>query len=163
MKNTEITCPHCGNGEHIMKNGHYNGMQRYIYSKCKKTFTLSDEDKRIKHPLQLRNLVLTFYLCGTSMRGIQKALSAVFGKKIHFNSVSGWIKNANNILEQEQKRRKEEIPKTGGEKTIIPIVEMDELYTYVKKNPKIKMGNPIMTNEYGLLWIGSEMKLLHLR
>ncbi|MDR1499034.1 MAG: hypothetical protein LBS34_01985 [Rickettsiales bacterium] len=115
-----------------MKNGHYNDKQRYICSKCSKTFTLSNIDKRTKHSLQLRNLALTFYLCGTSKRGIQKALGTVFGKKIHFNSVSSWLKNANDILEQEQKRRKEEMPKTR-EKTIMPMVEMDELYTYVKK------------------------------
>ncbi|MDR0572175.1 MAG: hypothetical protein LBG48_04960, partial [Rickettsiales bacterium] len=50
-----------------------------------------------------------------------------------------WIKNANNLLEQENQRRKEEIPKTG-EKTIIPIIEMDELFTYIKKKPKNSEG-----------------------
>jgi hypothetical protein len=53
-------------------------------------------------------------------------------KKISFHIIVDWIKNANNILEEENKRRKEEYPPTG-EKTTIPIVEMDELYTFVKK------------------------------
>jgi transposase-like protein len=163
MKNMEITCPHCGNNEHIKKNGHYRGEQVYKCSKCKKTFRLSTEDKRIKHPSMLRKLAIISYLNGMSLRGIQETLNTCFNAKLAFCVINNWIKNANNLLEEENKRRKEENPITG-EKTIIPIVEMDELYAYVKKNPKIKkQEDHITTNEYGLLWIGSEMKLLHLK
>jgi transposase-like protein len=162
MKNMEITCPHCGDNEHIKKNGHYKGDQVYRCGKCGKTFRLSKEDKRIKHPILLRKLAISFYLSGTSLRGIQRALNISFNEKIYIRTIICWIKNANNILEEENKRRKEESPPTG-EKTIIPIIEMDELYTYIKKNPKIQKEKNTMTNEYGLLWIDNQIKLLHLK
>jgi transposase-like protein len=162
MKNKEITCPHCGNNEYVRKNGYYNGMQRYKCTKCGKTFIPSNVDKRIKHSSIMRKLTLSFYLSGTSMRGIQKALNTCFNTKIYIRTIVCWLKNANSILAQENQRRKEESPPTG-EKTVIPIVEMDELYTFIKKNPKIKTESPIMTNEYGLLWIDNQIKLLHLR
>jgi transposase-like protein len=162
MKNVEVTCPHCGNNLHIKKNGHYRGEQVYRCSKCSRTFRCSNSDKRIKYPAILRKLAITMYLNGTSLTGIQKILSISFNIKIYFKVVNDWIKNSNSILEQEKKRREEENPPTG-EKTIIPIVEMDELFTFIKKNREIKKEGLTLINEYGLLWIGSEMKLLHLR
>ncbi|MDR0571513.1 MAG: hypothetical protein LBG48_01535 [Rickettsiales bacterium] len=166
MKNTEVICPYCENNIRIKRNGHYEGEQVYRCSKCNKTFRLSGIDKRIKHSPVLKSLAITSYLSGLSMRGIQRVLSATFKIKIYFNNIEKWIRNSNNILQEElikeNQRRKEEIPKTG-EKTIIPIIEMDELFTYVKKNLKIQKEKNIMINEYGLLWIGTEMKLLHLK
>jgi transposase-like protein len=58
MKNKEITCPHCGNNEHIKKNGRCGEEQAY---KCDKTFRLSGKDKRIKHSSTL-DLFPIFYL-----------------------------------------------------------------------------------------------------
>jgi transposase-like protein len=166
MKNKEIVCPHCKNNIHIKRNGHYKGEQVYSCSKCNKTFRLSGTDKRIKHSPILRKLALSMYLSGTSIRGIQKVLNVSFSTKLYHRTILCWIKNANSILQEElnkeTQRRKEENPPTG-EKTIIPIVEMDELYTYVKKNQKIPKEENTMINEYGLLLIDSEMKLLHLR
>jgi hypothetical protein len=110
----------------------------------------------------LRKLALTLYLSGTSLRGIQRSLNTCFSKNISFHVIADWLKNAHSILEEENRRRKEEIPKTGG-KTIIPIVEMDELFTFVKKNLKIRRERNTMISEYGLLWIEFEVKLLHLK
>jgi transposase-like protein len=140
MKNTEIICPHCGNGEHIKKNGHYNKeIQRYKCAQCNKTFTLAGRDNRIKHPMIMKSLAISAYLDGMSLSSIQKMLSISFKTRLSFNLINSWIKNANNILgkelKQETQRRKEENPPTG-EKTLIPIVEMDELFTFVKKNQK---------------------------
>jgi transposase-like protein len=152
----------CGN-QHLVRNGvDKNGNQRYKCKDCKKTFILS-EDKRIKHPVTLRKLALTFYLCGVSLRGIQKAIGVVFNKKVHFNSIDNWIKNSNSILEREKERRKESNPPPTGERTVIPIVEMDELYAFIKKNQKIRREKNTMTDEYGLLWLDNQMKLLHLK
>jgi transposase-like protein len=163
MKNTEITCPHCGANEHMKKNGFYRGTQRYKCDKCGRTFTMSNLDKRIKYPLLLRKLALSLYLSGTSLRGIQRALNVSFSRKIYVGTILRWLKNADGLLEEENQRRKEEIPKTG-EKTIIPIVEMDELFTFIKKNRETrKREDPISMGEYGLLWIDSQIKLLHLR
>ena len=35
---------------------------------------------------------------------------------------------------------------------------MDELYTYIKKNPKIILENNILIKEYGLLLIGMKVE-----
>jgi hypothetical protein len=63
---------------------------------------------------------------------------------------------------EKKRRRKEETPPTG-EKTIIPVLEMDELFTFIKKNQEILKGNLTLINEYGLLWIGTKVFLLHLK
>ena len=47
----------------------------------------------------------------------------------------------------------------------IDILEMDELFTYIKKNQEqIKKQGKGSVNipEYGLLWIGTDLKLLRL-
>jgi transposase-like protein len=134
MKNTEIHCPYCNNNEHIKKNGHRRGQQIYMCGKCKKTFNTSNVDKRIKHPILLRKLTLTFYLSGTSMRGIQKALSICFNKKIAFTVVNNWIKNSNNILVKKKREKENKKEHEMDTKKTIQILEMDELFTYVKKN-----------------------------
>jgi transposase-like protein len=162
----ECRCKYCGS-HHTNKRGIQNKKQRYICRDCKRTFS-EGVDRRVKYNPLLRSLAITSYLSGLSMRGIQRMLSISFKTKIHFNSIEEWLRNANNILQEgldkETQRRKEErISNKTGEKTIIPVVEMDELFTYVKKNPKILKEKNTMINEYGLLWIDSEMKLLHLR
>jgi transposase-like protein len=160
MKDKEMICPHCGKN-YLKKNGHYRTEQRYKCGECNKTFTLAKTDNRLKHPLILRKLALTLYLGGLSLRGIQRVLNISYSTNLYIRTILCWIKNSNNLLEQENQRRKEEIPRTG-EKTIVPTAEMYELYTFVKKNREIKTENLTSINKYGLLWIGSEIKLLHL-
>jgi hypothetical protein len=73
------------------------------------------------------------------MRGIQKALSVSFSKKIPFHVVNDWLSNSNRILEEEKQRRKEKeeyLPNDNSKPKNIPIVEMDELFTYIKKTKK---------------------------
>jgi hypothetical protein len=70
-----------------------------------------------------------------------------------------WIKNAGRIVDQmvrEQKYASEDIA----------ILELDELYTFVKKSQKeTKEQENIRTHipEFGLLWIGTDLKLLRLK
>ena len=47
----------------------------------------------------------------------------------------------------------------------IEILEMDELFTYVKKVKRVRTHEnlEIHTLEYGLLWIGADLKLLRLK
>ena len=59
-----------------------------------------------------------------------------------------WLNNCETIVENEVKKIKKESKK-------IPILEMDELYTYVKKKNE--------KSEFGLLLTETEMKLLHLK
>ncbi|MDR1926070.1 MAG: hypothetical protein LBQ13_00005, partial [Endomicrobium sp.] len=114
-----------------------NRNQRYICRDCKKSFSIGD--KRIRYDIILRKLTITLFLNGTSMRGIQKALSVSFSKKIPFHVVNDWLSNSNRILEEEKQRRKEKeeyLPNDNSKPKNIPIVEMDELFTYIKKTKK---------------------------
>lgn len=70
-----------------------------------------------------------------------------------------WIKRAGRIVDEMVRERKEE-PQD------IEILEMDELFTFIKKSLEEtgKQGNThIRTPEFGLLWIGTDLKLLRLK
>ena len=157
----DIKCKYCSNEDNnkIVRCGFSNlGKQRYKCRLCGKTF-MKGEDKRIKHSIEERRLCLTLYLNGTSMRGIEKVLNTYFKKKTYIRNIVYWIKNSNKILEEELKKElKDECNKKDSNnknnKKGLVIMEMDELYTYIKKNPKIIMENHILIKEYGLLLIG---------
>ncbi len=99
-----------------------------------------------------------------SVRRIQKFLSSEFNKKIYFKSISDWIRNADKILKEEIKNIKEEYYKENINNNVINnknsnnkkliVMEMDELFTYIKKNPKIIKENHIWIKGYGLLLTG---------
>lgn len=148
-----IKCKYC-NSDSISKIGHssYNNKQRYRCNNCNKTWT-EGKDNRIKHSLMERKFCITSYLNGTSMRGIQKTLSMIYNKKIHIQNIVHWIKNADKILKEEIEERQKEVKSKE-----IKILEMDELFTYIKKNPKILMEKNIVIKEYGLLLIGMKEK-----
>jgi len=143
----KIKCKFCGS-KHLVKNGFMNGKQRYRCRDCNKNPIIGD--KRIKHSLQKRKLALTMYINNMGIRAIARVLSICFNTKIYNNNIAHWIKNAGKILEEELKTRKQ-----NKEPRKIEILEMDELFTYIKKRQK--------KSEYGLLLIGTEMKLVHLK
>jgi hypothetical protein len=72
--------------------------------------------------------------------------------------VFSWVKKAGQIIDKMVKKRQEQTEE-------IEILEMDQLFTYVKKSleetrkPE-NLATP--TPEYGLLWIGTDLKLLRL-
>ena len=145
----DIKCKYC-NSNLVFKIGHssYNNKQRYKCNNCNKTWT-EGEDSRIKHSLTERKFCITSYLNGMSMRGIQKILSVVYNKKVHIQNIVHWIKNADKILQEEIEERQKELKNKE-----IKILEMDELFTYIKKNPEIMKEKLILIKEYGLLLIG---------
>ena len=70
-----------------------------------------------------------------------------------------WIKNAGRIVDQMVKERKQ--PSQD-----IEILEMDALYTFIKKSrdsTKTQENTVTHTPEFGLLWIGTDLKLLRLK
>ncbi len=90
------------------------------------------------------------YLEGNGLRAIARILSSIFEVKIYFQTVAKWIKQAGNIVKEEVARMSEaNVPEK------IDVVEMDELYTYIKKK-KIK-------SESGLLLIGTNSVCLNLK
>ncbi|WPX97107.1 IS1 family transposase [Candidatus Bandiella woodruffii] len=89
-------------------------------------------------------MVIKMYLNNCGIRRIAHILN------IPLSTVFYWIKQAGKVVDEMVTNQKIE-----GDKRRIEILEMDELYTYVKKK-RIKQ-------EYGLLSIGTDSKLLRLK
>ena len=84
--------------------------------------------------------------------------------KISFQIVIHWINTAGSFVEKEVAKRKKESSLQGKES--LAVVEMDELYTYVKKNLvriKKQESGKVTTPEYGLLLIGTQVVCLNLK
>ena len=145
-----ISCPKCHLSKYI-RNGFVRSKQRY---KCKNCFcNFTHKDARNKYDNTSRNLVIRMYLNNCGFRRISEILS------IPLATCFMWIRNAGRIVDQmvrEQQKASEDIE----------ILEMDELYTFVKKSQEeTKRQENINTHipEFGLLWIGTDLKLLRLR
>ena len=114
-----ITCPKC-KSENISKNGHNRGAQRYMCKECRMTFSekppkFSQEDKKQAVEMVLHGI------------GIRKTAKFV---KSSPTSVINWLKEAHRILKA---------VKTGAkpmEKA--DIIELDEIYTIVKKKYSVQ-------------------------
>lgn len=149
--NITIKCKYC-NSEHIKCNGNKYNKQRYYCNNCHKSFSLTDN--RIKRDIKQRELCLLLYSHNVSMRSIQNIINLYFNTNISFRLIEEWIKTSVKLLSQDIRTNttNDTKPKT------IKVVEMDELYTYVydlKKNKKNML-------KYGLLLIGTEVKLFHI-
>ena len=176
---TMIKCPYC-NSKRINKNGNKYNKQRYICNNCNKSFSFSD--KRIKRSNKERELALLLYVSNSSIRSIQNVINKFFNTNIAYNVLDNWIKTYKKQLkididkkidnnkedkEKDIKRDKEDKElnkykkdnKNNNKKKTIDILEMDELWSYYydlkKKEEK--------ESKYGLLLIGTEIKLLHIK
>ncbi len=123
----------------LVKSGKIRNQQRYKCKGCGKHQVAGDE--RIKYDNKTRYTALAMYLNSAGFRSIGRVLG------VPFQLVHHWVRKAGELVEEEAAKR----PNPPRE---IPILEMDELYTYIQK----KIG----TSEYGLLWIGTEMRLLRI-
>jgi len=145
-----IECGKCGSSK-CTKNGSIRGKQRYCCKECRYNFVEGDE--RCKYSNKERSLVIRMYLNNCGFRRISEILN------IPLSTVFVWIKKAGQIVDEMVKARQDQV----GD---IEVLEMDELFTYVKKNLE-KTRNPgglaTHTPEYGLLWIGTDLKLLSLK
>ena len=145
-----IKCPKCYNDFYI-KNGLVRGKQRYRCKECRCNFIEGDD--RIKYDNKTRNLAIRMYLNNCGFRRISEILD------IPLSTSFSWIKKAGQIVDEMVKTRQEQVQE-------IEILEMDELFTFVKKSPEEarKPGNSVIrTPEFGLLWIGTDLKLLRLK
>jgi transposase-like protein len=131
-------CKFCASHD-LVKNGMVRGKQRYLCQTCSKNQISGDS--RVKYPDATRQLALAMYLNSMGFRSIGRVLG------VSFQIVHSWIKKAGKLVEKKASKL-EKKPKE------IAILEMDELYTYIKK----KSGK----YEYGLLLIGTEMRLLRI-
>jgi transposase-like protein len=145
-----IMCKRCKAGG-CVKNGFMQEKQRYRCKACGYNFTQGDG--RTDYDAQTKQLVVRMYLNNCGFRRVAEIL------QLPLTTVFTWIQRAGQIVDEMVKARQEE----GGD---IEILEMDELYTYVKKsqeNAKKQGKESANTPEFGLLLIGTQAKMLRLR
>jgi len=107
-------CPNCNSGE-VVKRGFRAGYQRYVCKSCKKTFS------EHKHSQEKKDFALFLYMNSNGIRQISKIV------KVAPSLVLFWIRKAHERLKELIKRR-------GESNRKLDIIELDEIYTYVKKN-----------------------------
>ena len=129
-------CSHCGS-ERFNKDGKAAGKQRYRCKECGKTFGGG------VYPPEQKAQALQFYMNNVGIRKI------AFFNKVSHPVVLDWIKTAHKNLGLKIARQIKSAEVTPD------IIEMDEIYTYVKKNCK--------EPSYGLLTVDGRAVLLHLR
>lgn len=135
-------CRHCGS-ERIIKTGHRDGQQKWRCKDCGKF--QGEVDRREKYTEKERQTAIDLYLEGCGFRRIARILSGIFNRHVCYQTVIQWIKKEAKRIENLEPKKEENIQ----------ILEMDELYTYIKKN-QIK-------SEFGLLSIGTGFVLLRLK
>ena len=134
-----IKCKYYGK-EELSKFWKCKGFQRYKCKSCNKVFT-DKEDTRYKmdkYDLNKRKLAITMCINNVGIGSIERILC------VPNELILNWIKNIGKNLEQIVDNNKKQI-KTAKK---IEVLEMDEIWSYVKKN-KIK-------SKYGLLLIEME-------
>jgi transposase-like protein len=131
-------CNHCGSSNYI-NHGKYQGVQRYKCRDCKRYFS----DKVKKFTYQDRMKAMDMYLNNVGIRKTARFMKA------SPTLILRWVKMMGQSLSANLKKASEEI------KDNLPdIIEMDEIYTFVKKN-KIEQS-------YGLLILGNKVVLLRM-
>jgi transposase-like protein len=158
MKN----CKFC-HSQNLVKYGKTNDSQRYLCKECERVQI--NGDLRSTHCNEAKKLAVILYLEGNGFRRIARILNQIFKhSKISFQIVHHWINSAGSFVEKEVARRKQN--SSSNNKTELAVVEMDELYTYVKKNlvkTKKQESESVIIPEYGLLLIGTQVVCLSLK
>lgn len=113
-----LKCKFC-NSERFVKNGFIGDKQRYGCKCCKKTMIQGDE--REKYTNDQRKLAITMYLNNCGFRMIERILGISNVLVLH------WVKKCARIVKEIIENREQKSEE-------IPVLEMDELYTYIKKN-----------------------------
>lgn len=140
-----MKCKFCSS-PNCIKNGFNNKIQRYKCKNCYRNFINQDLRRNPQYTPELKNFVIKMYLNNCGIRRISAIL------QVPLTTIFNWIKNAGEIAKKNMINN-EETPKE------IDILEMDELWTYIKKSRKKRKN----ISEYGLLWIGGKEKLLILK
>lgn len=134
----ELVCKHCGASDY-RKAGFSKGKQRYKCANCGKIF--SQGDRREKYSIEKKIKVIKLYTEGVGLRTIERAEGVSTPLLIY------WIRKIGRMVKQHLVSA--EVPEHAKD---IAILEIDELFTFYKKNPKKHM--------YGLLWTETGIKLL---
>ena len=138
MKETKIICHHC-NSDSFKKNGSTKGVQRFLCKTCNRSFSSNGEryDKSIKEQ------AVKMYLNNVGIRKIALLLG------VSAPSVLQWIRKAGRDLAFKlsavSNAIKDDIP---------DVIEMDEIFTYIKKNSTLKNSTGLSS---GLLILGTKV------
>ncbi len=125
-----------------VNNGFVDGKQRYKCKACNKTYRVGD--LREKYTNEKRLQVIKWYLEGAGIMSIERM------EGVPNPLIIKWIRRFSKIVRQKLNEAK--IPDDAKD---IQILELDELFSYCKKNSA--------KSTYGLLLIGSEVKWLTLK
>ena len=145
-----ISCKKCGDLR-VIKNGVVREKPRFRCKACGYNFTQGDG--RTDYDAQTKQLAVRMYLNNCGFRRVAEIL------ELPLTTVFVWIQRAGQIVDEMVRERAQD---TGG----IEILEMDELYTYVKKsqeNARKQAKESANIPAFGLLLIGTEAKMLRLR
>ncbi len=134
-----LQCTHCGSIKY-RKNGSYKGSQRFICKDCNRSFS----DKVRKFTYADKERVIEMYLNNVGIRKCARFIDC------SPSLIVRWIREFAINLRRHLEKAEENLP----EDKIPDIIEMDEIYTRVKKG--------LYEHRYGLLILGEEVKLLRL-
>jgi transposase-like protein len=134
-------CKFCGS-KCLRKEGIKGGTQRYRCKFCNRVQI--GRDNRKKYGDEEKRIALKLYLEGCGFRRIARLMSEIFKKRFLYQTIVKWIRKlGDQVLDLQKKRGK------------VEVLEMDELYAYVKKR--------VIKSEYGLLSTETDCVLVHLR
>ena len=133
-----LLCTHCGSG-HFTKNGSHQGIQRYKCKACAGYFS----SKPRKFTYQSKAKAIEMYMNNVGIRKIAKFIGCSLPLIIRW--IKALSKRISSQLAAASKQVSNQVP---------DIIEMDELYTFVKKNGQEQL--------YGLLILGSRVVLLRM-
>jgi transposase-like protein len=136
-----MECRHCGSINQV-KSGIVHGKQRYRCKDCGKT--TRENDERVKYPPEKKLRVLKMYLENVGIRSIERL------EGVPNPLIIRWVRSSAAFISE---LLKPAAPPENLED--VEILEMDELYSFVKKNGT--------GSTYGLLRIGTKAGLLILR
>lgn len=133
-----LQCHRCGSEEY-KRNGSYKGSQRYRCSQCGGYF--SDQPRKFDYATKQR--VLDMYLNNV---GIRKAARFTGASPA---TILKWIRAAHQKLAEQLRITADQV-----ESGLPDIIEMDEIYTFIKKNGREPLS--------GLLIVGDKAALLRI-
>ena len=105
-------------------------------------------DDREKYDEKIRLAALAMFQEGLSLRAVARLLNDIFGLNVSYQLIQKWFY----VMYKKLQKKLEKIPKESRQ---IDILEMDELYTFIKKKS--------IKSEFGLLLIGTHCVLLRLK
>jgi transposase-like protein len=144
-------CRYCS-GRNLRKDGIRNGVRKWRCKEHNRSQGL--EDGRIKYSGKEKSVALTLYLEGCGFRRIARILGEIYNKFYRWQTIVNWIKAFGKSLEMKViKKEKEE--EEEEEAVDIAVLELDELYTYVKEKR--------IESRYGLVLIGTGCVLERLK